>query len=54
MTTVDIHSHVAVPAAAAVVAPFLDPSTVPLAFFSTAETKAVNAQQEIDRATRIT
>ena len=53
-TTVDIHSHVAVAAAAAVVAPYLDVSTVPLTFFSTAETKAVNAQQEIDRATRIT
>ena len=36
-TTIDIRSHVAVPAAAAIVAPFLDISTVPLAFFSTPE-----------------
>jgi aminocarboxymuconate-semialdehyde decarboxylase len=53
-TTIDIHSHVAVPAAASVVGPFLDMSTVPLAFFSTPDTKEVNARQEIDRATRIT
>jgi aminocarboxymuconate-semialdehyde decarboxylase len=49
-TTIDIHSHVAVPAAAAFVKPHLDISTIPLAFFSTPETKAVNAKQEIDRA----
>lgn len=52
-TTVDIHSHVSVPAAAAIVQPHLDISTIPLAFFSTADTKRVNAQQEIDRYTRI-
>ena len=52
-TTVDIHSHVSVPAAAAIVQPHLDISTIPLAFFSTADTKKVNAQQEIDRYTRI-
>jgi aminocarboxymuconate-semialdehyde decarboxylase len=53
-TTIDIHSHVAVPTAAAIVAPHLDISTIPLAFFSTPDTKDVNAQQEIDRASRIT
>jgi aminocarboxymuconate-semialdehyde decarboxylase len=53
-TTIDVHSHVAVPAAAAVVAPHLDTSTIPLAFFSTADTKQVNAKQEADRASRIT
>jgi aminocarboxymuconate-semialdehyde decarboxylase len=53
-TTVDIHSHVAVPAAAAMVAAHLDISTIPLAFFSTLDTKEINAQQEVDRATRIT
>jgi aminocarboxymuconate-semialdehyde decarboxylase len=42
-----------VPAAAAIVQPYLDVSTIPLAFFSTADTKKVNAQQEIDRYTRI-
>jgi aminocarboxymuconate-semialdehyde decarboxylase len=52
-TTVDIHSHVAVPAAAAIVAPHLDVSTIPLAFFSTPDTKAVNAQQEVDRGSRM-
>ena len=45
-TTIDIHSHVSVPAAAAVVAPISTLSTIPLAFFSTPETKQVNAQQE--------
>jgi aminocarboxymuconate-semialdehyde decarboxylase len=53
-TTIDIHSHVSVPEAAAIAAPFLDMSTVPLAFFSMPDTKAVNAKQEVDRASRIT
>jgi len=53
-TTIDIHSHVAVPTATAIVAAHLDISTIPLAFFSTPDTKDVNAQQEIDRASRIT
>jgi aminocarboxymuconate-semialdehyde decarboxylase len=48
-----IHSHVSVPAAAALVAPHLDPATIPLAHFSTPDTKKVNAQQESDRATRM-
>jgi aminocarboxymuconate-semialdehyde decarboxylase len=52
-TTVDIHSHVSVPAAAAIVEPHLDISTIPLAFFSTTETKAVNAKQDIDRRSRM-
>jgi aminocarboxymuconate-semialdehyde decarboxylase len=52
--TIDIHSHVSVPAAAAVVAPHLDVATIPLAFFSTANTKQVNTKQELDRASRIT
>jgi aminocarboxymuconate-semialdehyde decarboxylase len=51
--TIDIHSHVSVPAAAALVKPHFDISTVPLAFFSTPETKVVNAQQEVDRRTRM-
>jgi aminocarboxymuconate-semialdehyde decarboxylase len=53
-TTIDIHSHVSVPAATAIVQPYLDVSTIPLAFFSTADTKKINAQQDIDRYTRIT
>ena len=52
-TTIDIHSHVSVPAAAAIADPHLDISTIPLAFFSTQETKAVNAQQEADRRSRM-
>ena len=52
-TTIDIHSHVSVPAAAAIVEPFLDVSTIPLTLFSTPETKAVNAQQEADRRSRM-
>ena len=52
-TTIDIHSHVSVPAAAAIVEPYLDVSTIPLAFFSTPETKAVNAQQDEDRRSRM-
>jgi aminocarboxymuconate-semialdehyde decarboxylase len=51
--TIDIHSHVSVPAAAALVAPHLDVSTIPLAHFATSDTKQVNAQQEIDRRTRM-
>ena len=47
-TTVDIHSHVAIPQAAALVKPHLDVSTIPLAHFSSAETKAINAKQEAD------
>jgi aminocarboxymuconate-semialdehyde decarboxylase len=53
-TTVDIHSHVAVPAAAALVKPHLDPKTIPLAHFATAETRQVNERQEAERRSRIT
>ena len=53
-TTIDIHSHVAVPAAAALVKPHLDPATVPLAHFSADATKQVSQKQEVDRRTRIT
>jgi aminocarboxymuconate-semialdehyde decarboxylase len=52
--TIDIHSHVSVPEAAAHVAPYLDFSANSLALFSTAETRAVNGQQEIDRRSRMT
>lgn len=47
--TVDIHSHVAVPAAAAIVAPYLDPLDVAMDKFSSDETRAINAQQGKDR-----
>ena len=52
--TIDIHSHVAVPAAAAFVRPHLDLSTIPLAFFATPETKALNQRQDADRRPRMT
>jgi hypothetical protein len=52
--TIDIHSHVAVPAAAGIVAPYIDVTTVPLAHFATADTKQINAKQEADRASRMT
>lgn len=53
-TTIDIHSHVAVPSAAGIVASHLDMSAIPLVFFSTPDTKEVNARQDVDRASRIT
>ncbi len=53
-TTVDIHAHVAVPAAGAFVRPHLDLSKIPLAHFAAADTKQLNQQQEADRRSRIT
>jgi aminocarboxymuconate-semialdehyde decarboxylase len=52
--TLDIHSHVAIPQAAALVKPHLDPSTIPLAHYQSPETRAVNEKQENDLKTRIT
>jgi aminocarboxymuconate-semialdehyde decarboxylase len=52
--TVDIHSHVAVPAAAAFVKPHLDPMTNPLVLHATPETRALNQKQEADIRERIT
>jgi aminocarboxymuconate-semialdehyde decarboxylase len=51
--TIDVHAHVSVPAAAAVVGSLLQASSAPLAFFSNPETQIVNQQQEIDRHTRL-
>src|SRR5437588_7244429 len=53
-TTIDIHSHVAIPQAAAFVKSHLDMSAVPLAHFADAPTKALNQKQEEDIRTRIT
>jgi aminocarboxymuconate-semialdehyde decarboxylase len=47
--TVDIHAHVAVPEAAAMVAPHLDRAAMPMARFATPETQALNRRQEADR-----
>jgi aminocarboxymuconate-semialdehyde decarboxylase len=49
--TVDVHAHVLVPEAAAMVAPHLDPSTIPLARFATPGTQALNRKQDADRRT---
>jgi aminocarboxymuconate-semialdehyde decarboxylase len=51
--TIDIHSHIAVPEAAAFVQPHLDLATIPLAHFATPETKALNQRQETDRRSRM-
>jgi aminocarboxymuconate-semialdehyde decarboxylase len=51
--TIDIHSHIAVPEAAAFVQPHLDLSTIPLAHFATPDTKALNQRQEADRRSRM-
>ena len=53
-TTIDIHSHVAIPEAAAFVKPHLDPTTIPLTHFADAGTKALNRKQEKDIRFRIT
>jgi aminocarboxymuconate-semialdehyde decarboxylase len=50
--TIDIHSHVAVPEAAKFVEPYLDWSTIPLAHFANAATKALNQKQEADIGAR--
>jgi len=51
--TIDIHSHVAVPAAAKFVEPYLDLATIPLVHFANAETKALSQKQETDIRARI-
>jgi aminocarboxymuconate-semialdehyde decarboxylase len=51
--TIDIHSHVAVPAAAEYVKPHLDASANPLAAFATPETKELGQRQDADRRSRM-
>jgi aminocarboxymuconate-semialdehyde decarboxylase len=46
--TIDAHTHIAVPAAAQFIKPHLDLSTIPLAHFSSDQTKEINAKQEAD------
>ena len=46
--TIDAHTHIAVPRAGEFIKPHLDISTIPLAHFASAETKAINAKQEAD------
>ena len=52
--TIDMHSHVLVPEAAALVQPHVDLSKVPLAHFATDDTKALNRKQEADRRPNMT
>ena len=50
--TIDIHSHVAVPAAAEFVEPYLDWATIPLAHFADAASKTLSQKQEADVRSR--
>ncbi len=52
--TIDMHSHVAVPEAAAFVQPHLDLSTIPLAHYATPATQALNRKQDADRRPQMT
>ncbi|KAA0971890.1 amidohydrolase [Aureimonas fodinaquatilis] len=52
--TIDIHSHVAIPAANKIVEGHLDLATIPLAHFSSEVTTAVNQMQERDRGPNMT
>src|ERR1700744_53584 len=53
-TTIDIHAHIVVPQASAHARPHLDPARAPLAHFSDAVSREVNAQQEKDVANVMT
>lgn len=48
-TTIDIHSHVMVSAAAALTQAYTDTARAPLAEFATNETRALNRRQDADR-----
>ena len=52
--TIDIHSHVAVPAAAEFVKPHFDPMKNAMVLHATPETRALNQMQEADIRPRIT
>jgi aminocarboxymuconate-semialdehyde decarboxylase len=49
-TTIDIHAHIVVPQASAHAQSHVDMTRVPLAHFSDAASKEINAQQDRDRA----
>ncbi len=51
--TLDIHSHVAIPAAGKIAGPHMKPELQPLGFYSDDPTKAVNAKQDGDIPARI-
>jgi aminocarboxymuconate-semialdehyde decarboxylase len=52
--TIDIHSHIAIPEAAELVKPHLDPAAIPLINFATPQTKVLNARQDSDRRSLMT
>jgi len=52
--TIDSHSHVAVPAAAAFVAPHLEKTPNALAHFATPDSKALNQRQDAERRPHMT
>jgi aminocarboxymuconate-semialdehyde decarboxylase len=52
--TIDMHSHVMAPEAAAFAGPHLDLSTIPLAHFATEPTKELNRKQDQDRRPNMT
>lgn len=51
--TIDAHAHIAIPRAAEFIRPYLDLSTIPLAHFTSSETKQINAKQEADVSRRM-
>jgi aminocarboxymuconate-semialdehyde decarboxylase len=53
-TTIDIHAHIFITAAADYVAPHLDTSNVPLTHFAAPESKEINKRQDADRRSRMT
>jgi aminocarboxymuconate-semialdehyde decarboxylase len=53
-TTVDIHSHVAVPEAAAYVAPYQNVGDIAMVKYADEETKAINQRQDQDRRIAMT
>jgi aminocarboxymuconate-semialdehyde decarboxylase len=52
--TIDIHAHIAVPEADALVKPHLDLSRIPFARYATPETRALNQSQDQDILSRMT
>jgi aminocarboxymuconate-semialdehyde decarboxylase len=49
-TTIDMHCHIVVPEAAKLAGPQVDPKRIPLALWADDATRAINAEQDADRA----
>lgn len=52
--TIDIHAHVAIPAAGQYMQPFIDMDNIALAKYNIAETRELNAEQDNNRGVAIT